>query len=178
MKRVIAFGLGLSLMALLVAAAVVGGQWLGHTAAVSTSAPSGKGQWVMTPAADVPRQPADADGRVVWLSDNSIFLCPSSSGPSVNADGTVNKSGACAQALEVVIAHDTRLLRDVTTETYASRPATQTCCAFSQYVSEGALRDIAPEQRMCAQVWGERRGERLTARLVVYWSNCYPAGTN
>jgi hypothetical protein len=170
MKRAIVFGLGLSLMALL--AAFVGGQWLNAQASIPPLLPvigaNGKVQGgidiEVIPSKELPAAPADATGKFTRRTDNSVFICNTRKGLEVGGDKAVTAHEVCdGPEIEVVVGHETLLYHDLTSKTlHSSIPASRTA---QQALEAATIADLDVNQHMW--VWGERRGDRITARVIL-----------
>ena len=122
---------------------------------------------VILPAPELPDRPSDASGVFKRLEDNSYFVGTGSVSvdiETINGETTtaVNHSGP---EVEVVVGHDTQFYRDVTDVDFsASESKEQT---FTQNV---VLVDQPQEIAEGAgiQAWGEKRGDRVVADVVVY----------
>jgi hypothetical protein len=166
-----------ALFAVLAGAAYVGGQLLsGGGAARGAQAQAGPPRKIVTPAAGMPSTPPDGRGDVTRMGDkNSIFICDDTSGLKVNTDGSVTQStDACSPEIEVVIGHDTPMYRDISAKVNVVKPEPGGDVVISQVIELANGDDITTGTAI--RVWGDRRGDRITARLVVYW-NRTPAPT-
>jgi hypothetical protein len=169
MKRIILPILGgVALVIVLVGAAFVGGQLMRAQQQQAQSAAT-EPRKLVTRAPEVPMQPPDARGDLVRRTDNSLIICDPRHEPSINADGTVTENGTCAPEIEVIIGHDTNMLHDVS----ALRNPTiskdvQGDVVIQQYIEPGSAADIV--ENTAVRVWGERRGERVIARTLLYWN--------
>ena len=160
-----------ALLAVLVGAAYVGGQLLsGGGAAKGALAQVGPPQKLVTPAAGLPTEPFDARGDVTRMGDkNSIFICDVASELVIGKDGSVNRSNEeCNPEIEVVIGHDTQLLRDISAKLNPGKTDSGKDVVISQVVEPANGDDITTGTAI--RVWGDRRGDRIAARLVLYWN--------
>ena len=173
MKRIVLFGGVVTLLVVQAGAAYVGGQLLsGGGAAKGAQAQAGPPQKLVTPAAGLPSAPFDARGDVTRMGDkNSVFICDDVGGLVVDKGGSVApNTAACTPEIEVVIAHDTQLLRDITAKVNPV-PKTETAAknvVISQAVEPANGDDITTGTAI--RVWGDRRGDRVTARVLLYWN--------
>jgi hypothetical protein len=84
---------------------------------------------------------------------------------TVGKDGSVNtQTDGNGQTLEVVVTGDTLLYKDVTAlNDIKSQPSSGT---IQQQVEAGSLDGIGSNSMISA--WGERRGDRVIANVLVY----------
>jgi hypothetical protein len=126
-----------------------------------------------TPAPELPDRPAETSGVFVKREDNSLFVGTGDIEMDVEVDGAtgqetvaLNHSGP---EVEVVVSHDTLIYHDVTkidVEPSARNSGEQT---IQQVVEPAASVDeIGSPARTELQVWGERRGDRVVAAVLVY----------
>jgi hypothetical protein len=187
MKRTMLIAGGTTiLIALLAGAAFVGAQMLG---APQDSGDDGPGVRVIElvadvgdgpvslkiriePAAELPDRPAAAAGIFVRRQDNSIFVGTGAIELDVEVDGAtgeekVNLSHSGPE-VEVVVSRDTIVYRDET-EMPTTNPETmksgeKTIQQVIRPVDSSA--DIRKNTEL--QVWGEKRGDRIVAQVIVY----------
>jgi hypothetical protein len=168
---------GIALVLLLVGAAFIGG-WLLNSRPANpvgglpqVMGGKGKGgdiQFQEIPALELPAAAPDVQGEFVRRADNSIFVCAVTGKLVVKPDGSVGKAGVCQGPLmEVVLGHDTTFYKDVTEKQLNNQPPHGTTI---QLVVEPGLPDEIIEN-MLISAWGERRGDRLLARVVYYRSH-------
>jgi hypothetical protein len=102
------------------------------------------------PAPELPKQLADLIGTVTQTKDNSIYVVTMTKG-----------SDAVTPPQEVVVVRETRIYRDATLD---NQPPSQ-----SQHLQQ--VVETIPVTRISAQnvveVWGQKRGERWIADVVV-----------
>jgi hypothetical protein len=165
----------IALVILLAGAAFVGGRLLNQQ--VQTGDPSGMAfnngaggtQRVSVSierARELPAASPDVTGLLVERKDNSVFV--SLGGQfmvTVGKDGSVNtQTDGNGQTLEVVVTGDTLLYKDVTAlNDIKSQPSSGT---VQQKVEPGSLDGIGSNSMISA--WGERRGDRVIAQVLVY----------
>lgn len=166
MKKTILIALGvIVLIGLIVGAAFVGGQLLYQSTPTSKTA-GGKIQ--MTAAKELPQESPIIKGVFVSRNDSSVMVGTGrvQANVSKNADGTISVNATYdGPIVEVVFTHDTVIYRDETEKQFNGRPppdATQ----VQQVVAPGSLDEIGTNTAMI--VWGERRGDRVTATTVLY----------
>jgi hypothetical protein len=184
MERRILIGCGaVGLTLLLVGAAFVGGWLLGSsdlTAGNQDAITSDSDGEVLArpgvrieikPAAGMPDQPVDAGGLLVRQEGSSLFLGTGRlSGVLVRdeARGTAQwELQHDGPVVEVFTTHETRFYRD---DTLQHLPTGSTAGPVQQVLTPSTLGEI--EEHSTISVWGERRGDRLVAGMVV----CYPNG--
>ncbi len=183
MKRSIwIIGGGVVLVLLLGAAAFVGGRLLNTKAQAQAGgkgvqislAAGGKGgsgseqrfEIQTEPAKELPQTPPDVGGIYVRRADASIFI--GTGQVTVMAqkslDGNVTMtSDHDGPEVEVVLTHDTIVYQDVTMRQFEGQPATG---KVQQVVEPGSADEIGENSTVA--VWGERRGDRVIAKTLVY----------
>lgn len=170
----------IALIALLGGAAFVGGQLLGKQAQ-----PTGLGGSVvmmggaggdvamsgvsieMVSAKELPATPPEVSGIFAERKDNSVFVTVGDGRFMVMVDenGTVKTdAGGNGQKLEVVVTGDTLLYQDVTEMMTDGQPPADG--KLQQKVTAGSIDEIGPNSFVTA--WGERRGDRLIAKVLLY----------
>ena len=182
MKRVILILGGLIVIAGLAGAAFVGMQLLNTGARASAGgggglqivADDGNGAFSVninfTPAPELPDRPADVAGVFVQRRDNTVFVGTGDIELNVEDDGSgqpevsVQHSGP---EVEVVISHDTTIYRDIT-EFDIEPSARQSGELTVQQVVERDTSAAGIGDNTELQVWGERRGDRVIAEVLVY----------
>ena len=167
---------GLAVLALLLAgAAFVGGRLLNQTAPSGGLVPGGAAasgkqaiHLEVVPASELPAAAPDAIGPFVKRRDNSLFVAIRSKFMILtNKDGSVRTDGMdSGQRLEVVVTTDTTLYKDVTGDQSPRNAPPPADGKIQQIVVAGALDEIGTNSFVSA--WGERRGDRVVAKVVVY----------
>jgi hypothetical protein len=173
---------GLLGLALLVGAAFVGGRLLNQ-------APSGNGsgnlsfvggpgegaqsvQLEIENAKELPQTPPDVIGIFSRREDNSVFVTAGGGefGFAVDAEGNVSTTTENGQEVEVVFTNETQIYKDATELPNPGQgppggglPADG---KIQQKVVPGSVDEIGENSFVSA--WGERRGDRLIARVVMY----------
>ncbi len=163
------------LVALLGGAAFVGGQLLNQQAPagdpnsrVLAGGPGGK-QGIsvrLERAKELPEAAPDVTGLFSERKDNSIFVTVGDKFMvRVGKDGSVDvQTDGNGQKLEVVVTSETTIYKDVTQlvdiKTQPSDGKVQ------QQVEPGSIDEIGANSFVSA--WGERRGDRLIAKVLVY----------
>jgi hypothetical protein len=137
---------------------------------VPGAAPSG-GKSVsikMIPSKDLPQQKADISGMVVKTQDNSLFVGEMTSMMVSSINGKISTSPTPAGPyMEVVVSKETKIYRDVTMNSLPD-PSKVSGNSFEveQKLDAGALSDVVAGNSNI-QVWGQKRGDRLIADIVV-----------
>ena len=160
------------LVVLLAGAAFVGGRLLNQSASgsngITVSGGPGGEQRVtvqLEPAKELPNSKPDVTGLFSSRKDNSIFVTQSDKFMvRVNKDGSVNtQTDGNGQQLEVVVTTDTTIYKDVT-QPNLNAPSGNG--KVQQQVAPGSLDEISGTTFISA--WGERRGDRVIATVLVY----------
>ena len=131
-------------------------------------------QTTFLPAGELPDEPSAASGIVVSRRDNSLMLGTGNIDVAVEVQvdpdtGLESRSvvpRTDGPQLEIVIGPDTVLYRDVT-DFQADAPTESGERVVQQIVRPADLAD-AIEPQMEMSVWGERRGDRVIADVVVF----------
>ena len=126
------------------------------------------------PAEELPDEPAAAGGVLISRSDNTLIVGTGNVDLEVNIEvdpstGRENVSlipSTDGPELEVVVGVDTILYNDVTDLT-ADPPTESGEREIVQQLRPAASLEEMPEQAEI-QVWGERRGDRIIATIVVF----------
>ena len=122
---------------------------------------------VILPAPELPERPSETGGVLLRQEDNSYFVGTGSISVSINVvngetSTAVEHSGP---EVEVVAGRDTLFYRDVTEVSFnASESKEQT---LQQKVIAVEQPETIPEGANI-QAWGDKRGDRLTAGIIVY----------
>ncbi len=115
------------------------------------SLPGQQRNFTLIPAAELPQTQADLFGTVVEKRDNSLRLRP-----ITKAAGEQNNP-----LVELVLAAGTKVFLDTTSD----RSGTIVNGMLQQTLEPFDPNNIAPNDTVVA--WGQRRGDRLTADIVV-----------
>jgi hypothetical protein len=176
MKRSIGVaGVAVWLVLLLAGAAFVGGRLLSDES--SKSAPialqgSDRSGRVMARepdveySADLPPSPPDVIGLFDQRKDNSLFIHSGETTMNIKRDEQGNvelETHADGPRVEVIVNHDTLLYRDDTFTQYSNQAPAET---LPQVLNPGELDEIGEHSSL--QVWGEKRGGRIVAEVIVY----------
>lgn len=122
---------------------------------------------IILPAEGLPERPSEVGGVLVKQVDNSYFVGTGSVSVSVNVVNgeqsvAVDHSGP---EIEVVVGRDTQFYRDITEVSFtASESKEQTL--QQEIVAVEQPEDLSSGSNM--QVWGEKRGDRVTADIIVF----------
>lgn len=167
---------GLGLLALLLAGgAYMAGRLLGEGAgnggaggAAKVGIGTGNGDVVevdFVPADELPEEPPDVAGAFERRQDNSIFVNETDGGFVLGktADGTLSVTNATGKISEVVVTAETDVYVDVTLEAVEEGLASG---VFRQQLKPGTVEEIG--ELSFVRAWGEMRGDRLVAVLLVY----------
>lgn len=161
-----------ALVLLLAGAAFVGGRLLNQTAGQSGSnaevlAGGRSGQqgasWEIVPAEGLPHDEPVAMGLFAERKDNSIFVTIGDRFTvDVDRNGTVNaQTNGNGDKLEIVITTNTTLYKSVMPNDMPSGGG-----KVQQQLAPGALDELGAAS--IVSVWGERRGDRVLATILVY----------
>jgi hypothetical protein len=124
------------------------------------------------PARELPDRPAEAAGVFVRRQDNSIFVGTGNIELDVEVNGntgerTVSLSHSGPE-MEVVVTRDTIIYREETEISPDSSGSRKSGEMTIQQVIKPAdsLEEVGENSEL--QVWGERRGDRVVAEVLVY----------
>jgi hypothetical protein len=166
---------GLIVIVLLAGAAFVGGRLSNQTELNGSLVPSDSTAGSKSPvrlkripAGELPAAEPDAIGPFVERRDNSLLVAFGSKFQVLtNKDGAVSTKGQdSGQRLEVVVTTATALYEDITDQPSTDGASPLAGGKVQQKVAAGALDGIGTNSMV--MVWGERNGDRLTAKVVVY----------
>ncbi len=175
MKRSIVVTSSVALLTLLGGAAFVGGRLLGGPDVSSdkqgaiVSGPGGEkiGTGVTfetEPADEMPDTPPDVAGIFVRREDNSLFVGTGNlSGVLVDGKWELRHDGL---AIEVLTTHDTLIYHD---DIFEQLGGVAPSGPIKEVLKPGSLDEI--DETSSIQAWGERRGDRLVARVLVFAPN-------
>jgi hypothetical protein len=169
----------LVLVAVLAGAAFVGGRLLNAPTQVSSG---GDGPMIVTskgggartfskldmePAKELPTTSPDVNGLYQRRADSSIFIGTG----KIQVMAQVSQGGAVSMTsnydgpvVEVVVTHDTTIYRDVTMKQFDGPPPDGQ--KLQQVVEPGSIDEIGENSTVV--VWGDKRGERIVARVLMY----------
>jgi hypothetical protein len=118
-------------------------------------------------ASELPKQAADLGGLVIRVKDNSVFVA------QVNLDNTsvrrlLQQPTPAGPYTEVVVSKDTKIYRDATYDNVPTPSGGSSEGAGQRVQQKLDLVDTsAITTPSYAQVWGERRGSRINANIIV-----------
>lgn len=185
MKRSILIVGGIAVLVLLAGAAFVAGRLLnreqqGQNAGIAGEPMGGASDGMVVSiqverAEELPDSPPDVVGQFARREDNSIFVNEAGGGVIVRmrsesssgdaGEGpVVSGSGpdTTGREIEIVVTNETLVYKDVTAE--GNPPASSG--TVQQKLEPGSIDEIGTNSLLAA--WGEQRGERLIARVLVY----------
>ncbi len=181
MKRsVLLIAGGIALVLLLVSAAYVGGRLLSGQGLPLPASLSGErmvtlgqgGKYMSTkldiePARELPASPAATKGIFQRRADSSLFVGTG----QVSVMAQKNQTGVISMSshydgplVEVVLTHDTTIYRDVTLKQFNGPPPEGQ--KLQQVLEPGSADEIGENSMLT--VWGDRRGDRITATVLTY----------
>lgn len=115
----------------------------------------------LEPAAEMPDAPADATAPFLRREDNSLFVGTGTmSGVLVDGKWQLRHDGP---VVEVVATHDTLIYRD---DTLQQLGGVASSGPVQQDLTPGTLDEI--DETHIVQAWGERRGDRVVAEVIVF----------
>ncbi len=122
---------------------------------------------IILPAAELPDRPAEGAGVLLRQEDNSYFVGTGSVSVSVNVVNgeTTTAVDHSGPEIEVVAGRDTRFYRDITEVSFASSESKEQ--TLQQELAAVDQPRTLPEGASI-QAWGEMRGDRLIADIIVY----------
>lgn len=122
---------------------------------------------IVLPAENLPQRPAEVGGVLVRQADNSYFVGTGSVSVSVNVVNgeTTTAVEHSGPEVEVVAGKETQFFKDVTeVEFTAAESKEQTLQQKVVPVDQ----PLAMPEGANLQVWGEKRGDRIVAEIIVY----------
>lgn len=129
----------------------------------------GPGNFQMTPAPELPTTPADLTGSVAQINGQSIMVSQRN-GRGFRPGATPDAAQAASTPLpdvEVIVTGSTVIYKDTT-----QRPDFQNGqppsgpVTIQQQVTASSLGEIPANSRVT--VWGDRNGNQITAKVIVY----------
>ena len=181
MKRsVLLIAGGVALVLLLVSAAFVGGRLLsgqglplpgplsgGQMITVGQGGKTMSARLDIEPAKELPASPAATKGIFQRRADSSLFVGTG----QVSVMAQKSQGGAISMTshydgplVEVVLTHDTTIYRDVTMKQFDGPPPDGQ--KLQQVLEPGSVDEIG--ENSMVTVWGDRRGDRITASVLAY----------
>jgi hypothetical protein len=117
------------------------------------------------PAPELPTTQPDANGLFLRRDGNSIYIGTGGVSFSVGPEGPASSNDG--PEVEVVVTGDTLVYKDVTmTIDSENPPEPGGDMPDQQVVESGSIDDLTAQSMLT--VWGEKRGDRLVATVVVY----------
>ncbi len=122
----------------------------------------------LIPSKDLPQQKADISGMVVRTQDNSFFVGEMNQMMVSNVNGKISTSPTpTGPYTEVVVSKETKIYRDITMESMPDpSKISGNTTEVEQKLEAGTLSDVVAGNSNI-QVWGQKRGDRLIADIVV-----------
>jgi hypothetical protein len=116
-------------------------------------------------AEELPEEPPDVVGVYARRQDNSIFVDETDGGfvLAPNDDGTLSVANATGKISEIVVTAETIVNVDLTLEHLDEAVAEG---VLRQQLEPGTIEEIG--ELSFVRAWGEMRGDRLMAGLLVY----------
>jgi hypothetical protein len=115
---------------------------------------------------ELPDEEPDVVGVFTRRDGNSLFVGTGRLTAKASVDGTI-ETEYDGPELEIVVTHDTEIYEErIEIRSEEGTP--------EDIVQPGSLEDIVGN--MMVRVWGEKRGDRITARVLVYQSIGGPGG--
>lgn len=125
--------------------------------------PATEAEWV--PAEELPESPPEVTGIYARHEDNSVFV-NETEGPgfriTMDEDGSVT-TNASDKVSEIVVTGETKVYVDRTLDSIDESLASG---VIHQKLKPGTVEEIG--ELSFVQAWGEMRGDRLIASMVVY----------
>jgi hypothetical protein len=116
------------------------------------------------PADELPDSPSEIAGLFSRREDNSIFVRETDGGFRISMDKEGNVStNAGDEETEVVVTNETEIYVDVTSNKISELEDGDT---LVQTLKPGSIEELGTLSFL--QVWGERRGDRIIADVLVY----------
>jgi hypothetical protein len=116
-------------------------------------------------AKELPDETADVMGFFARREDNSVFVNQATGEGfmiSIDEDGSIS-TNAGDEETEIVVTNETRVYVDVTAESFDESFEGDT---VQQKLKPGTVEEI--DEYSIVTVWGEKRGDRVIARLLLY----------
>lgn len=122
---------------------------------------------VILPSEELPERPSDVGGILSKQVDNSYFVGTGNISVSVEVVNGVESIAAdfSGPEIEVVVGRDTQFYQDVTKVSFEASESTE------QTIQQEIVPVEQPEglsKGANFQVWGEKRGDRVTAEIIVF----------
>ncbi len=118
------------------------------------------------PASELPKQAADLRGLVTSVQNNSIYVAQADKIQMAVINGVQQQQPTpSGPSTEVVVSKDTKIYRDVTMENFQSPSTASGTVQIQQKLDPADISAITANSYV--QVWGQRRGDRINADVVV-----------
>jgi hypothetical protein len=115
-------------------------------------------------ADEIPSGAPDIAGLFAWREDNRLFVGTGTmSGVKVDGRWELKHDGP---VIEVVTTHATLVYRDDTLQQFGDVPPSD---PVQQVLTPSTVDEI--EENSTISAWGERRGDRLVAEVIVFYPN-------
>ncbi len=128
---------------------------------------SGDGSMVeaeYVPAEELPDSPPEIAGLFSRREDNTIFVHETDGGFRISMDEEGNVStNAGDEETEIVVTNETEIYSDITSNKISELKDGDT---LKQTLKPGSIEELGSLSFL--QVWGERRGDRIIADVLVY----------
>ena len=126
---------------------------------------------IVEPAPNLPDEETAANGVFLRRADGSIFVGTGNIMLDVEMDGDTGESAVSLSSdgpeVEVVVTHETEIFEDTTDmDVDPSQAENGEVHLVQEIKAGGSLEDIDKNSEI--QVWGEKRGERVVAKILVY----------
>lgn len=125
---------------------------------------------IIEPSSDLPNTGADEQGIFERRSDNSIFIRTGNVEVDVVLDETgkqsFNASGDGPE-IEIVFTRDTKIFEDITDMSQVEKSTNGDDVTIQQEIAPVDSIEVV-SKNFELQVWGEKRGDRLSANIVVF----------
>ncbi len=124
------------------------------------------------PAPELPQQAPDVRGMVTKAQDNSFFVSQvDNMMVRINKDGEQQTMATpTGPATEVVVSKDTKIYRDATMDNVSPENTSGSADNPAEIQQKLELTDVSAitaNTNSFVQVWGQRRGDRLIADIIV-----------
>ncbi len=125
----------------------------------------------LIPAPELPKTTADLRGMITSVQNNSIYIAQADKMMfAVQANGQVAAPTPSGPSTEVVVSKDTKIYRDTTMDNMPKPSGNSSPDKPQQIQQTLQLVDISAVTAgngAAAQVWGQRRGDRINADIIV-----------
>jgi hypothetical protein len=119
------------------------------------------------PSPELPKQTADLSARVLGAKDQSVFVVQADL-DHISVRRLLQQPTPAGPSTEVVVSKDTRIYRDATYDTVPTSSGASSGGAAQRIQQRLDSVDLsAITANSYVQVWGQRRGDRLMADVIV-----------